>query len=292
MGHLHDCEKEMAQATIIEDATIRFRKSWQTEFGKQANAFRNRSTWKNFWHGATAYREFHRTGNLWRVDPVAEPEQVFVSKLTSELLKQVATYKRLRDELDGQRFRTTECYDAACEALLRAEVILRKVPFGDASVQPYLSKQLGRSVDALRRMRNELKKSLDSHWQRELLAPARDRARWPVYVDGERNVDSILPDEVKQWEQAFNQVRSPKPLAKRIDLDQEFQLRTAVVLRHFIPRSCGVSLQTISRLVVLTYICGELAQEENSRLVVGRVTGNRKLTPGAVVQKLQFAKIK
>lgn len=94
-------------------------------------------------------------------------------------------------------------------------------------------------------------------------------------------------------------------MSKRIDLDEYFQLRVATILRMYLPHSAGllfpgmlelgikshrVSLLTVGRLTVLTYMCGRLAHIKAGQL---RINGtNRVITPGSVDQKLRAARVK
>jgi hypothetical protein len=81
-------------------------------------------------------------------------------------------------------------------------------------------------------------------------------------------------------------------LEKLPDLDARFQTRLGAILRHSLHR---VSLKTISRLVVLCYICGELAEGHEDHLVIKQLDNKSKrneLTIDAVYQKLRDAELR
>jgi hypothetical protein len=286
----------MADLKTKVNGAQKFEDRWKDEFAKQAHAFRKQSTWQDAWQGIIAYRELHRRGQLYRVDAsVASHSQAL--ELIQTLWTQVSAYKRLKEQISGAETKAGECFEDVLDALSGAEKRLRKVRFGDAGVGPYLSSQLNRSVQILGKKAEELRKVYSGYWLDEWSGSKDERMKWPVYFDADNLVHSIPPDEITGWEERFGKVGNFSNLNKRIDLDRQFRLRIAVILRHFLPCSSGVTLQTVSRLVVLTYICGELSYKDHNgdlRVVGVRKSQNRvrALSPGAVAQTLQAAKIK
>jgi hypothetical protein len=76
---------------------------------------------------------------------------------------------------------------------------------------------------------------------------------------------------------------------KEDDLDTLFQIRIAQILRTFFPKK-HVSRETISRLVVLIYLVGELVEQEKDRLLIRHT--NRELKIIDVTQRLRRAGVK
>jgi len=112
-------------------------------------------------------------------------------------------------------------------------------------------------------------------YSEDFLSADPTKRMWPVYIDEENQV--------------YPFPRYPTKLVKRIDLDTLFQLRVGAILRMWLPRGYGVSLRTISRLTVLTYICGELGKEHDDKLLVPAGKREREITVGLVDQKLRAA---
>lgn len=75
---------------------------------------------------------------------------------------------------------------------------------------------------------------------------------------------------------------------REMDIDARFQIRAGKILRFFLRKKYGVSLQTISRLVVLVYIAADLARINADDHLIVNLTG-KKLTVGKVAQRLTRA---
>ena len=101
------------------------------------------------------------------------------------------------------------------------------------------------------------------------------------------------------WKEA-SVPRSGASLSQERQADTLFQVRVARILRKYAP---NVSLMTISRLVLLTYICTKLAEEREipmqrrgktgpeAHLVVLQSNPPRKLTIPATYEKLRDARM-
>ena len=82
-------------------------------------------------------------------------------------------------------------------------------------------------------------------------------------------------------------VRLPKSLSQDRNLDTQFQTRAGDLLRSSDP---SLSLETISRLVVLAYICADLVEESKDKhLIILGSDPNRKLTVASTYDKLRKA---
>jgi len=140
---------------------------------------------------------------------------------------------------------------------------------------------------------NALKAQREAYWSEALLEEPRVRSKWPIEIvrGSEVQVKAIAPQTLIEWEKILHKVRYSDKLKKRIDMDARFQKRTATIFKLHFQFNPEVPLITISRLIVLVYICADLAKEVNHHLMmvdeIGRV--GRELTVGAVDQKLRNA---
>jgi hypothetical protein len=62
-----------------------------------------------------------------------------------------------------------------------------------------------------------------------------------------------------------------------------------VILRHYLRKDFDISLRTISRLTVLTYICGGLCVEDEENIILDVDGKERTLTVGGIDEKLRPA---
>jgi hypothetical protein len=268
-----------------------FRKRWIDEFEVQARSPRNRP--HRFWEGPKAFAELNRTNNLGRVLPNIASDHLF-SHLTFALMREVRGYKRCVQAIDANH----QCFGGALEALIRAEAVLRKAHVEEAEVKREIEEVLARTASMVEEQRRALERRRDSYWDDVMLASLDEWSNWPPDFNkgewisyGRKRIPTMPPEEFAAWSERFNKFKYPRKLTRRIDLDSRFQVRFAVVLRHYLQlKITHVSLTTIARLVVLTYICGGLAGEQGGKLTIAG-TGKR-LTVGAVDQKLREAGLK
>jgi hypothetical protein len=119
--------------------------------------------------------------------------------------------------------------------------------------------------------------------------------RYRLQFEADR--DRLLKRQDKIWDNppgAMGKILISHTNKKRIpvkedDLDTLFQIRVAQIFRTFLHKE-DISRETISRLVVLVYIVGELAEEQMDYLVIRH--SNRKLKITDVTQRLSRAGIK
>ena len=113
-------------------------------------------------------------------------------------------------------------------------------------------------------------------------------------------VGSFLIKQVEDW--ALDRSNFPKmrPIAESIwfplleqerNLDTTFQIRVGDLLRKYIPNPYGrrLSLLTISRLVLLVYICANLATDVDGLLTIWGSDPHRKLTVDQTYETLRNA---
>lgn len=219
--------------------------------------------------------------------PNSDPGGWPFSFLTDKLSREVRVYHLYEASVvpDNQNF------GDAIDALSAAETKIREVRTQASRVKQEVDKTLSQRASAIEMVRSSLEKRWDSYWQDVLFAPPEERMNWPVYVDDEKRAQSIPPEERNELEKIFENAKYPRKLVRQLDLDKRFQVRVAVILRSYLPKDARVSLRTISRLTVLTYICGRLRVEGPNRLFQALKPNVRSggITVGGVDQKLRTA---
>jgi hypothetical protein len=123
---------------------------------------------------------------------------------------------------------------------------------------------------------------------------------WSVHLDPlarerQREFSISDPNIVKlswyfQRDALLARLRVPTALSKEKNVETRFQVRLAAALRAHLS---FLSLRTVSRLVVLCYICAELCEEREHKLIVATQAGQRRveyeLTVDMVYKKLRKA---
>jgi hypothetical protein len=275
----------MAMTSKVEPK--KFRRMWIEKFDEHARRGGQHLP-GDLWEGSHAYRELDETRNLWRVLPTAEYGDSIFNFLTDNLSREVHVYKLYKASVVADN----QCFRDGLDALSAAETKLRNVRTQESRVKPNIDKKLGQCASAIGKTRQSLERWRDSYWQDVLLAEPEERMKWSVYIDHEKQVHSIPPKELVEWERIFDNAKYPRNLVKQIDLDRRFQLRVGVILRSHLRQDFGVSLKTISRLTVLTYICGMLRIEGPNRLFLRADVRSGEISVGGVDQKLRTAGMK
>ena len=169
-----------------------------------------------------------------------------------------------------------------------AETKLKKAKTQNSMVKAELDMELKKCASALEKTRTDLEERRESYWKDSLLAEPEERMKWTIEFDAENRIHPIPPDDLVANERMFEKAKYPRKLVKRLDLDARFQVRVAVIFRSYLRQDYGISLKTISRLTLLTYICGDIGKEQSDGVLVDR----RKITVGAVDQKIRAESMK
>lgn len=281
----------MATATTSTVETDEFRKIWIKKFEEQAT-LQGGPPQGNAWEGFDAYRELYAADNLWLVLPAAGTDDLFFSYLTDKLSREVHIYKIYKTSVvaENQSFRDAIDTLSAAEAILKnAKAPNPRVDATKSKVRAEVDKRVSQCASAVEKSRQSLELWRNSYWQDALFAPPEERMRWSVYSDDEKKVHSIPPKELVQLEEIFNDAKYPRDLVRQIDLDTRFQVRVAVILRHYLLKDFRITLRTISRLTVLTYICGKLREEGPDLLFLNPKSRRGQITVGGVDQKIRTA---
>ena len=247
----------MSTAMTSRVGVGKLRGMWVKKFDEQKQLHKQNPP-HDHWEGSFAYRELEDTRNLWRVLPTVQYGDGPLNVLMNNLSREVHIYKLYETAVVPDN----QCFRDGLDALSAAKTKLTKTRTQESKVKPRVDTALNQCTLAIEKARNSLEKSRASYWEEVLLAPTEERMKWSVYVDKKtKQVNTIPPEDITEAEKIFENAKYPRNLVRQRDLDKRFQLRVATILRLHLPSNLGVSLKTISRLTVLTYICGELRAE-------------------------------
>lgn len=266
-----------------DDEIEEFRRRWIARLKAQAKVSKNLPGY-DAWEGYEAYRELSDTENLWIVIPTPEAQDWPFPWLTKKLTREVRFYKLFCQEIVP----TNLSFERAVKVLSAAEGKLKRATILGSSAKAELDAELNKCASVLERARIAVEQRRESYWEDSLFAEPEERAGWMIEFDAENQVRSIPPVDLVDHERIFEKAKYPRKPVKKLDLDARFQVRVATILRSYLQRDFKISLKTISRLTLLTYICGNLGHENEDNLAVG----SREITVGAIDQKLREAKLK
>jgi hypothetical protein len=264
-----------------------FRKNWIAGITIKLRAYKSNSRAETgAWEGFEACHELNDTRNLWCVLPEPGMEQYPFPFLTEKLSREVYFYKSFASRIVP----TNWAFKDAIDVLSAAVSKLKKAATQKSVVDGGLDSDLNRCCSTVARTLNRLKADRETYWQNALMATVAEKMNWDVQFREDSEVSSIPPAEMLKAEERFTKAQYPKQLLKRIDLDRRFQVRVATILRFYLRRNDKISLRTVSRLTVLTYIAGNLGREDDDRVLLnGR---KRAITVGGVDQILRAAGMK
>lgn len=275
-----------------------FRLRWTEKLEESVRAFQDGDLpLLSVWEGFEASRELHQKDDLFVVGITDEPEMKFLFDfLTDKLFREVQLYEWYSKRV----IPTNKGFKKAAASL---PVILRKIrsiESGEPIRSLRLSHELKRCSSIVETALNEVRKSRETYWKNALFATTAERGTWSfayeTLEDAARGRRSeVLPEELvkheKSLELSLERINYSNDLTKRTNLDARFQKRVAIILRSYLPAhpsppstsdvalqaylgpkfgtSLPVSLKTISRLVMLTYLAGQLGHEDsNGQLIV------------------------
>ncbi len=242
-----------------------FRKCWSAEIQKQVRLVRNNSAPEiSAWEGYEACQELIEKDMLWFVLPNRLTQDRLFRLLTDRLSREAHLYKTFCNFI----IPASLYFKDAISAVSSAKAKLSKPKIKDSPIKRQLEMDLKNCSALLQKTLDTLKKGRQSFWQDVLFASAKERSSWSICIDDGKELRSIPPPELAEFEQVLDKITYPRPLAKRIDFDKRFQIRVAVILRRYLSGDFGISLRTISRLVALTYLAGGLGREQDDRLLV------------------------
>jgi hypothetical protein len=235
------------------------------------------------WDGFRAVQELKKTGWLAFVQPDDDLMELGSIMMFRYLVREVEIYQ----EISEAGVKRHQEFDAVVLALHRAEkrFLMERKMTNHEDLKGIFSK-LSQIVLEERVL---LKKSTQSYWDEAFLATRATRDGW--YIDPEEDRPTPLPpEELLEAEKIFQDLKYPRKLMRRYDLDKRFQLRSAAILRRYL---VDVSLEAVSSLVALCYLCGDLVTVVGAKVYMDAANRNmdlsekRILTVDAVYQKLK-----
>lgn len=216
------------------------------------------------------------------------------SVMLKDLVREVRVYEHLQTEVaeSNRAFKSALSLLASLRLKLRRKATTMKRKSGRAF--RLISGSLLDISKEIERCSRELKETRSVFWRKELRT-------YPGKWDDPQEVWIALPQSATEWdlpqEESYtgevaagvgrsSRLPNPKPDPKRtIDLDGHFQLRVAGMFEEEFP---DLSMETRARMVVLVYVCFDLAKASEGEL--GIRPGSAKLTVGAVYEKLKRQK--
>ena len=217
----------MNVATVMAPSEKQFCDRWIEEFNRQSR-FARKHPPLSVWEAHKAYREFERNGLLEFVTPPST--DYLFSSLISRLCAEVAFYRAYEKNV----VLTNLSYTDVIDALRQAEARLSGARIEDSGVGRALRKRLNQLTTKLEETRILLERQKKEHWREAFLALPAEQANTP------NDIQRTTPDAVVEWAKVFEPAKYPCYLVKRIDLDRNFQIRTAVILRMHFFQTLGI----------------------------------------------------
>jgi hypothetical protein len=222
---------------------------------------------RSYWEGYEAFKELKRRRRLLGVCELLNYPVWF---------REIEIYRRFAENV----LNANVAFRKAFHALVQAERLILKTS-KKVAILP-VRHHLVRLSEHVASVRATLERDREGYWERALSASPDERAGWSINLDSDE-VEMIPPQDLIESEKIFASANYRRRLIKRSDLDKRFQVRMAVVLRRSLPT---ISLETISRLVVLCYICADFAEErEVKKLVDGKQVAMRQLVIKQLVEE-------
>jgi hypothetical protein len=264
-----------------------FRTHWISEINKQLEAYRSSAPPQiSAWEGYEACREIIQADDLWCVFPDPEMEEFPLPFLMQKLSREVYFYKSFVERITP----TNLAYKDAIDALSAAISKLRKAAAQRSVKEGRLQGDLNLCCSKLEKTLTRLTTQRESYWQNALIGTDEEKKNWDLHWHKDNVGTRVPPAELLKAEERFNQAQYPKQLLKRIDLDRRFQVRVATILRSYLFREDRISLRTIARLTVLTYISGDLGRQEEDSVILEK--RKRPITVSSVDQIIRTAGLK
>jgi hypothetical protein len=265
----------------LKNETDNFRRIWISQIRKNLRANKSGQLPElSVWDGHIACREIKKAKDLWVVLPTRGMREYPFPFLLAKLSREVYLYKWYATKI----LPSNRGFKKAIDTLAEVAAILRGTESTESVAVAGVSDPLSRFSSNIRKTLRRLEKERDLYWERALIATPAERMTWSVHFKKFGRVVSIPPRDLVESEHAFKQADYPRNLLKRIDLDTRFQVRVATILRHYLPQQIfvpksqrpilrksslpTVSLKTIARLIVLTYVAGNLGREDEENLIL------------------------
>ena len=243
---------------------------WRDEVSKVSPQHRRRDfqgaiEHKSHWEGELVYKELERRGLL---------QTVLLKKGNLQSLprrwQRHAAIREISTEVQIYS-------DYAGKVVQQSNEIRETNKFLKTMAGRFLKARNGLQDSTIRKLLTQY--SLQFEADRERLVKRQKNRQDKIWDNPPGAMGKILIDHI-------NDRRHP---IREDDVDRLFQIRVAQILRTFLHKE-DISRETISRLVVLVYLVGELADQRKDHLVIRHI--NRELKITDVTQRLRRAGIK
>ncbi len=262
-------------------STHPFIAAWGSAFAQVGKSAAESAIDPVLWEGSAAVDELRNSGWLDFVQPVDDLMDLASLMLFRYVVREIEIYREVCDS-DVRRDQEVAEVLGVLKRVEERLLVSRKTT-GPQDLKGIFAKL----ASIVSQEKSSLEESKGSYWEQQLVATRSARNKWLIDMEELREV---IPRELLQVEEIFSNVSFPRKLIRRSDVDKRFQIRTATILRRYL---ADVSLETLSRLVVLCYLCGGLATVIDGAAYIraapskATIPAKRELTVGAVYQKLK-----
>jgi len=257
-----------------------FYQKWVSEFGLYRKpTVHNPDT---FWEGADACKEL-MSGIDWLLVlvPSTDPADHPFTTLFQLLWREIESYRHIAGQIVVRNKEMRIAETALGRMQTELEAIGRNPHMPDLRrLLLSLKREVTKTSEKVEKLQ---KTSIKDSLRQYKSTDSGGVERW-VPPDKTDPLIPYPPPDVELREKIFEQVISPEGLETNREFDSVFQVRLGRVFRQYLPLG-SVSLATIARLVVLSYICADLAQEQNWRIKLPKRPAST--APALVIQAAQ-----
>lgn len=238
-----------------------FYQRWVSEFGKYKKPTSQNPD--SFWEGATACKEL-MDGTDWLLVlvPTTDTAEHPFTSLFELLWREIESYRRIAGRIvdRNKEFRSAEAMLEIVQKQLQS--IGRNPHMPDLRrLLLSLSREVSKTSEKVEKLQQTAIK--DSLKQYKIIDPG-GTENW-VPPDKTDPLIPYPPPDIELREKALGNIVSPEGLKTNREYDSVFQIRLGHLFRLSLPLG-SVSLSTIARLVVLSYICADLTKEQVWRI--------------------------
>lgn len=235
------------------------------------------------WEGLDAYAELKQSEAIIIVVPLWEVMDIPCTTFLEQLWTEVETYQRLSSNITSGNTQFRDVLDFLEGAEKHCARVEKR-----GSI-PRLTNVLRPLRLRLTKDREKVEKIRETYWSRALREYRYPKSR---HITFERNKETdeyftAAPVPPPPYIKLLGEVQAGStdegPLARNMDLDGRFQRRLGRVLRNALPDN-QICLRTISRLVALTYLSADLAEEREVEKK-DRTTGQMHKGPALVIRQ-------
>jgi hypothetical protein len=258
------------------------------EFREASRSRAHRTSTDLLWEGAEAYKNLKVAGaRCIELGPERFSDREF-RKVLERLFRQVEIYHSYRQRLLSINAEFKSAIAELTSLKKRAIKLAGQVPTHGERFDN-IAKDMEEHIKAISSEQNIFGKDMYLALPDEMKKWYIDDKSPQIYIgNGLKRVLFSPPSELAKQETTLQKLKYPKTPQKYIDLDSALQVRSAGILKEYFADYPKVALSTISRLVVLMYICAKLV-DKTGHLILPDQRKGRVFSVSAVDQKLRAA---